>query len=70
MMAPLSIWPTPTALPGGLNIVDCFAAFRADVEGMWDLGASGKRKTISLIATNLNRTGPMHYSHLGTITET
>ncbi len=59
MMAPLRIWPTPIALPGGLNIVDCFAAFREDVEGLWALGASGKSEPVSLIAMNLNRTTPM-----------
>lgn len=69
MMAPLCIWQTPTALPGGLNIVDCFAAFQADVEGLWAL-ASGKSEPVSLIAMNLNRTAPMHYSPLGQITET
>jgi hypothetical protein len=70
MMVPLSIWQTSTALPGGLNIVDCFAARRADVEGLWALGASGKSEPVSLIAMNLNRTAPMHYSPLGKITET
>jgi hypothetical protein len=69
MMAPLSIWQTPTARPGGLNIVGCFAAFRADVEGLWALLASGKSEPVSLIAMNLNRTAPMHYSTLGKITE-
>jgi len=59
MMAPLNIGPTPKALPGGLHLVDCFARFRADVEGLWALGASGEREPVSLIAMNPNRTAPM-----------
>ena len=50
MMAPLSICQRLRPLPGGLSIVDCFAAFRAAVEGSLALGASGKSEPISLIA--------------------